>query len=135
MVSHLAGATDIVRLSLHVLAATIWVGGQFVLAGLVPTLRSLGDDAPRRAARVFARLSWPAFVVLLITGMWNQSVSHHPTAAWTAVLNIKVGFVVVAGLFTYVHTKAASKALKGASAGLGAVASVIALVLGVALSG
>ena len=40
-----------VRLFLHVLAATIWVGGQFTLAGLVPVLRPLGPDATRAAAR------------------------------------------------------------------------------------
>ena len=37
------------RLFLHVLAASIWVGGQLVLAGLVPTVRRFGegpDQAP-----------------------------------------------------------------------------------------
>jgi len=36
---------DIIRLFLHVLAATIWVGGQLVLAALVPVLRRFGADA------------------------------------------------------------------------------------------
>ena len=36
-----------VRLFLHVLAASVWVGGQITLAGLVPGLRGLGADAPR----------------------------------------------------------------------------------------
>jgi putative copper export protein len=39
------------RLILHVLAAAIWVGGQFTVAGLVPQLRALGPDAPRTMAR------------------------------------------------------------------------------------
>ena len=40
------------RLILHVLAATVWVGGQFTIAGLLPTIRSLGQDArPRRWPR------------------------------------------------------------------------------------
>jgi len=34
----LADAWTIIRLSLHVLAACVWVGGQLVLAGLVPTV-------------------------------------------------------------------------------------------------
>ncbi len=38
---------DTVRLFLHVLAATIWVGGQITLAALVPVLRRLGAEIPR----------------------------------------------------------------------------------------
>jgi putative copper export protein len=42
----LATAATTIRLTLHVLAATVWVGGQFVVAGLLPTVRSLGPEAP-----------------------------------------------------------------------------------------
>src|SRR5205809_697088 len=62
---------DTVRIFLHVLAATIWVGGQLTLAGLVPTLRTEAPDAVVPAARRFALLAWPAFAVLVITGVWN----------------------------------------------------------------
>ncbi len=49
---------DTVRLFLHVLAATIWVGGQLTLAALVPVLRRVGPDAPRVAAPRFAIVAW-----------------------------------------------------------------------------
>ena len=62
---------DTIRLFLHVLAATIWVGGQITLAALVPVLRRLGADIPRAAARRFNQVAWPAFAVLVITGIWN----------------------------------------------------------------
>ena len=45
---------ETVRLFLHVLAATIWVGGQLVLAALVPALRRAGSDVPRVAAIIRA---------------------------------------------------------------------------------
>ncbi len=33
------------RLTLHVLAASVWVGGQITLAGLVPSVRSRAPQA------------------------------------------------------------------------------------------
>src|ERR1022692_1411034 len=56
----LAVSWDTVRLFLHVLDATVWVGGQLTLAVLVPVLRTQGPDAPRRAARRFNLVAWPA---------------------------------------------------------------------------
>ena len=67
----LAPALDTIRLTLHVLAATVWVGGQIVMTGLVGPARGLGPDAPKTLARAFARLAWPAYLVLLVTGVWN----------------------------------------------------------------
>ncbi len=78
-VSHAANVPDLsdglggFRLILHVLAATVWVGGQFTVAGLLPTIRALGDDAPKKVAQAFARLLWPAYAVLVVTGFWNIS--------------------------------------------------------------
>src|SRR4051794_37140730 len=72
----LSVALDTIRLFVHVLAATVWVGGQLTLAGLVPGLRALGPDVPRTVARRFNRIAWPAFGVLFLTGLWNLSETH-----------------------------------------------------------
>jgi Predicted integral membrane protein len=57
----LAVSWDTIRLFLHVLAATIWVGGQLVLAALVPVLRRAG--VVTEAARRFNQVAWAAFAV------------------------------------------------------------------------
>ena len=135
-IQRLAPALDGVRLSLHVLAAAVWVGGQITLAGLVPTARGLGPEAPRTLARAFARLQWPAYAVLLATGIWNVSaVGSHQPHAWQAVLGVKITVVLVAGAAAWLHTRATSTSAIAALGATAALSSVAALVLGVLLAG
>ena len=46
------------------------------MMGLVGPARGLGGDAPKTLARAFARLAWPAYAVLVVTGFWNVSTVH-----------------------------------------------------------
>ena len=133
----LSGSLGGVRLILHVLAATIWVGGQFTVAGLLPTIRSLGDDAPKKVARAFGRLLWPAYAVLVVTGFWNISALavDKASAAWKAVLMVKIVVVVIAGVAVYLHQRATSRVGLAVWGAVGALASVTALCLGVFLAG
>jgi putative copper export protein len=121
---------------LHVLAATIWVGGQVTMAGLVPAARGLGEGAAKTLARAFGRVQWPAYAVLVVTGFWNISAVHAgQPSAWQAVLGVKIVVVAVAGLSAYLHTRSTTRrglAVWGAAAGL---SSVAALVMGVFLAG
>jgi len=133
----LADAWTIIRLSLHVLAACVWVGGQLVLAGLVPTVRGISPDAPRKVAQAFARLSWPAFGLLIVTGVWNYLAIDHRVAStsWNVSFGIKMICVVISGLGAFMHVRASSPQAKGVFAGIGMAGTIAALVLGVALSG
>lgn len=134
--AELAPAITGLRLSLHVLAAAIWVGGQFTLAGLVPTARRLGEDAPRRIGRAFGRLSWPAYAVLVATGIWNVlAVRGGEPASWEVLLGVKIAVVAVAGLAAWAHGRASSRAWIGAWGSVTGVASVAALVMGIFLAG
>ncbi len=144
MISHLAAAVpslspavDGIRLTLHVLAATVWVGGQFTVAGLLPTVRGLGEDASKQVARALAVLLWPAYAVLVITGIWNVSTFtfHDASSAWKAVLMIKIAVVVVAGVGVFLHQRSTSKRGLAIWGSIGATASVAALVMGVFLAG
>ncbi len=133
----LAPTLETVRLTLHVLAAAVWVGGQIVLMGLVGPARAIGPDAPKALARAFARLAWPAFAVLVATGIWNVTAVHYSSqsSAWKAVLMAKVAVVALSGLGAFLHQRATTKgqlALWGSVAG---TASVAALVMGIMLAG
>lgn len=133
----LASATDGIRLSLHVFAAAIWVGGQFTLAGLVPAARKAGGDLTKVLARAFNRLAWPAFGVLVATGFWNLSAipAATQTHAWKVVLYVKLALVVVSGVGAFAHTKSKSKAGLAIWGALGALSSLAVLILGVFLAG
>jgi putative copper export protein len=119
------------------LAATVWVGGQFTVAGLLPTIRTFGEDAPKQVARVLARLLWPAYALLVVTGFWNigsLTVSQASTA-WKTVLIVKIGVVALAGVAVYLHQRATTRRAIAVWGALGALASVAALCLGVFLAG
>jgi putative copper export protein len=133
----LASGLSTLRLTLHVLAASVWVGGQFVVLGLLPTVREFGEGAPRKIAQAFGRLSWPAFWLLVATGVWNYLAINHANAtpSWNAAFGVKMLMVVVAGAGTFLHTKATTAKSRGIYAGVGALASIAALVLGVAIAG
>jgi len=132
----LASAVDSIRLFLHVGAATIWVGGQLVLAALVPVLRARDATLPKVAARAFNRVAWPAFAVLVATGIWNiTAVDSVMTGTYRGVLTAKVAVVAASGVTAYLHTRAkttAGLAIFGALTGLTALG---ALYLGVLLAG
>jgi putative copper export protein len=126
---------DTVRLFLHVLAATVWVGGQLTLAALVPVLRRQGPDAPRVAARRFSLVAWPAYGVLIVTGAWNIAAASPMTASYRATLIAKLIVVAASGITAVLHARArttAGLAVWGALTGLTALG---ALFLGVLLAG
>jgi putative copper export protein len=125
--------TTVVRLFIHVLAATVWVGGQLTLAGLVPGLRKLSPDAPRAAARRFNLIAWPAYVVLVVTGIWNIVAVDRTDSAYLVTLSLKIGLVVLSGASAALHAVSRSKvglAVWGALTGLSAL---LALFFGVLL--
>lgn len=66
-----------VVVTLHVLAALLWLGGMFFLAVVgAPVLRAVEDPALRRdlfqaLGRHFRTAGWAAIAVLLVTGVLN----------------------------------------------------------------
>ena len=126
-----------IRLFLHVLAATVWVGGQLTLAGLVPTLRALSPEAPRLAARKFNVIAWSAFAVLVVTGIWNLLAVDvgDQTTAWHASLGLKLVLVAASGVAAAVHAGARSKVVLAVGGAIGLLAALGAVFVGLQLSG
>ena len=126
---------DTARLFLHVLAATVWVGGQIVLAAAVPALRGVSADASRAAARAYNRIAWPAFALLIATGIWNIAAEGDRGSSYRRTLAIKLVVVAVSGVTAFAHMRATTpraRAVLGAATGASAI---LALLLGIILAG
>ncbi len=122
---------DAFRIFLHVLAASIWVGGQLVLAGLVPTLKSFGPDATKAVAQAFNRIAWPAFAVAVVTGLWNVLAMPLETLPHP-LIELKVLAVLLSGVGAFIHQIAkGNKAMFAIGGAMSSVFAVLAMYLGV----
>ncbi len=126
---------DTFRLFVHSLAAAIWVGGQFALAGVVPVLRKQAPDSTKAVARAFARLAWPAFAVLVLTGLWNLvEVDVADTSTdYQVTVFVKVLMAMVAATAVAIHSIGKSRLALALGGAIGALASLAALFLGILL--
>ncbi len=123
----------------HILAACVWIGGQIVLAMLVPLLRR--DRAILAAAgRRYQLVAWAAFAVLIATGLGNMAnagiSSHDLTTTPTGrTLTVKLGFVALSGVAAALHAfvvapragERPTSVLRAASGILGVVALLAAM--------
>ncbi len=131
----LAPSLDTLRLFLHLLAASVWVGGQFVVAGIVPGTRKIGPEATQAVARGFARVAWPAFLLVVVTGMWGLfTVGDDVSASYHVTLGIKVLLVMIAGGAAFLHQTTDKTPVKAATGALGGVLALVVLFLGVLLT-
>lgn len=124
---------EVIRLTLHVLGATIWVGGQIVLAALVGPLRRVSPEAVASAARVFARVCWPAYGLLILTGFWMLGGGGGGSDAYKTTLLVKLVLVAISGLGAALYTFAKSSALKSIWGTVGLLSALGAVLLGVSI--
>jgi putative copper export protein len=127
---------DSLRLFLHVLAASIWVGGQIVLGALVSRLRASNPQSLQTVANAFGRVAWPAFAVALVTGMWNLW-SVNPTEhghTYLVTLAVKLGLVGVAAASTIVHSHSRTRLGLALGGAIGLVSSLAVMWLGVVIA-
>lgn len=127
---------DSIRIFLHLLAVAIWVGGQIVLAGIVPALRKSAPHTMPVVAQAFARIAWPAMIVVIFTGIWSLgSVTiTDQSASYLVTFGIKMLLVALAIVATVIHSAGTSKASKAIGGAVGLLTSLLATYAGVLMS-
>ena len=127
---------DSLRIFLHLMAVAVWVGGQIVLAGLVPNVRRAAPEALTPIARGFARVAWPAMGLIVFTGAWglaSQNVAER-SSEYMATFGLKMLVVAVAVIATIVHSQGRSTAAKAIGGALGLLGSLAAAWCGILLA-
>lgn len=127
---------DAVRVALHVLSVSVWVGGQIVLAAIVPVLRRHNRESMQMVARAFQRVAWPAFGLALITGFWGMlAVSDDVSSGWSQLIGIKILVVLLSGVAAYWHQHSNAQVIKAVAAAGALITALAALLMGAMLSG
>ena len=131
----LSPTADSIRLFFHVLAASVWVGGQIVLGGLVPKLRQVAPESLKVAANAFARIAWPAFAVVVVTGMWNilDITVGDMTTEYQVSLFVHVLLAMAAAMFVVIHSVGQTKLALALGGALGLLTSLGAMFVGILL--
>lgn len=113
----------------------VWIGGQIIMMALLPILREV-EGMPAKAAQAFGRVAWPAFGLAVATGIWNllSVPMADVSTGYNMILGLKLLLVVLAGAATFMHQRATTAALRGATAGIGFVASLVVVLLGTMLA-
>jgi putative copper export protein len=127
---------DSLRVFLHLMAVAVWVGGQIVLAGLVPTIRVAAPESLPKVAQAFARVAWPAMIVIVFTGAWGLGVVDAADAGtkYMTTFAIKMLLVFVAIAATVIHSQGTSKAAKAIGGAFGLLGSLLAAYAGILLA-
>jgi hypothetical protein len=99
----------------------------------------LGAEVPRGAARRFNQTAWPAFAVVVATGIWNIAAGREKiTGSYRTTLIAKLVAVLVSGVTASLHARSRSTAVPQglrSSAPSPAPARWLPLFLGILLTG
>jgi len=120
---------DEVLLWIHIVAASVWVGGLITLGALVTALRREGAGRPllQAMARRFGLVSWTAMAVAVATGIWQVGRLNIP---WSDNgLELKVGLVVLAAGLALLHQLTAKRTSPAVRGMLQAVILVVSIAI------
>ncbi len=121
------------RTFLHILAVCVWLGGQIVLAGVVPKLRRTNPEALSNIAKGYAAIAWPAMILIVFTGAWGLALKDmaEQTSAYMVTFGIKMLLVATAIIATLIHSHGTTKLAKGLGGAIGLLATLVATYCGV----
>jgi len=125
-----------IRTYLHILAVCVWLGGQIVLAGVVPKLRKSNPDALSNIAKGYAAIAWPAMILIVCTGAWGLAAvdASEKSTVYMVTFGIKMMLVAGAVIATLIHSNGTSKLAKGLGGAIGLLATLFAAYCGVLLA-
>ena len=124
------------RTYLHLLAVCVWLGGQVVLAGVVPKLRKTNPEALTNIAKGYASIAWPAMILIVFTGAWGLAATDTANQSTEYMVTFGVKMLLVAGamIATLIHSYGTSKLAKGLGGAIGLLATLVAAYCGVLLA-
>jgi len=124
------------RTYLHILAVCVWLGGQIVLAGIVPKLRKTNPDALSNIAKGYTTIAWPAMILIVFTGAWGLAATDaaDKSSAYMITLGVKMMLVAVTVIATLIHSNGTTKLAKGLGGAIGLLATLFAAYCGVLLA-
>ena len=124
---------DSLRTYLHLLAVCVWLGGQVVLAGVVPKLRKTNPEALTNIAKGYASIAWPAMILIVFTGAWGLAATDTANQSTEYMVTFGVKMLLVAGavIATLIHSNGTSKLAKGLGGAIGLLATLVAAYCGV----
>ena len=124
------------RTFLHILGVCVWLGGQIVLAGVVPKLRKSNPEVLPNIAKGYAAIAWPAMVLIVFTGAWGLADTNtsSQTSDYMITFGIKMLLVASAVIATLIHSNGTSKLAKGLGGAIGLLATLFAAYCGVLLA-
>ena len=127
---------DSLRTYLHLLAVCVWLGGQVVLAGVVPKLRKTNPEALTNIAKGYASIAWPAMILIVFTGAWGLAATDTANQSTEYMVTFAVKMLLVAGavIATLIHSNGTSKLAKGLGGAIGLLATLVAAYCGVLLA-
>lgn len=107
------------------------------MAELLPVIRMFHPDGSSRVARQFAKLAWPAYALLILTGIWNV-IAMDPAKqsnGWHITLYFEIAMALVSGLGALGHGAVKNKKAIGILGAVSALSALAAMFLGVMLAG